>query len=196
MMRTKLQKKKKKVNFASFFFLKHPEGTSGGVPGVGAPGVVQLLQHPGVLHGIVGVVGLSQEVSDHVLLRITAQTEEILAQQEGVEKPGHHLLELPPEGELPQHPGQHRCVEPLCIVGRQHHGAGEGAQEGDEGGENFIQGDGVHELPAAKQDAIADGEAGDVCGALGEGEPGDGEGVEDPLSTDGRQLDDVTHRGV
>lgn len=177
-------------------FLKQSEGTSGGTQLVGTPCVVQLLQHPGVLQGIMSVVGLSQELADHFLLRVTGQTEEILAQQEGIQKARHHLPELLPEGQLSQHSGEHGLVKPPCIVGRQHHGPAEGAKEGDEGGESLDQRDGVHRFAAEKQAVVSDREACDVLGALGEGAAGEGVDVKHPLSTDGRQLDDVTHLSV
>lgn len=81
-------------------------------------------------------------------------------------------------------------------MGRQHHRVAEGAKEGDEGGENIIKRDGVHLIPLAEQAASSDGEACNVGGALSEGAAGEGVGVEDPLATDGRQLDDVTDISV
>lgn len=133
-----------------------------------------------------GVVGLSQEVPDQVLLGITGQTTiEALAQQEGIQKPKHHLLELLPEVALLQYSGEHGHVKPLCIVGRQQHGVAEGAKEGDEGGESLNEGDGLHGNPAQKQAILSDGEARDLSGALTEGAAGEDVGVKDPLSTDG-----------
>lgn len=42
----------------------------------------------------------------------------------------------------------------------------------------------------------ADGEASDLGGALSEGAAGKSVDVKGPLSTNGRQLDEVTHCGV
>lgn len=177
--------------------LVRPVDESGDIPASRIPCVEQLLQHPGVLLSIVSVVGLSQEVADQVPLRVTAQTSvDILAQQEGVQKPGHHLLELLQEVELLQHSDEHRCIEQPCIVGRQQHGATEGAEEGDEGGEGIRDGDGAHWSPTDKQLAIFDGTACDLCGTAWDGAAGEGVGIEDTVSTDGRQLDEVTHTSV
>lgn len=132
------------------------------------------------------VIGLSQEVADQVLLAITGQTiKDILAQQEGVQKPRHHLLECLPQEVLLQNSGEHRRIKPPCIMGRQHHRVAEGAKEGDEGDEKIINRDGAHRIPVAEQAASSDHEACDVSGALSEGAAGEGVGVKDPLSTDG-----------
>lgn len=79
-----------------------------------------------------GIVGLSQKVQDHILLRITGQTKEVLAQQEGIQKTTHHLSELLLEGAVLQHSGEDWCIKPHCIVGRKQHGTAERAEEGDE----------------------------------------------------------------
>lgn len=110
---------------------------SGDVVPPRSQGIEQLLQHPGILHGIVSVVALSQEVSDHGLLGVTGQTTvDVLAQQEGIQKAGHQPLELTQERELPQHSSDHRRIEAPRTVGRQHQGSAEGAKEVDEGGED------------------------------------------------------------
>lgn len=143
------------------------------------------------------IIGLSQEVADQVHLAITGQTiKDILAQQEGVQKPRHHLLERLPQAVLLQNSGEHRCIKPPCIVGCQHHGVAEGTKEGDEGGEKIMNRDGVHQIPVAEQSASYDREACDLSGTVSEGMAGEGVGIKDPLSTDGRQLDDVTHISV
>ena len=145
--------------------LVRPVDESGDIPASRIPCVEQLLQHPGVLLSIVSVVGLSQEVANQVPLRVTGQTwVDILAQQEGVQKPGHHLLELVQEVVLSQHSDEHRCIEQPCIVGRQQHRTTEGEEEGDEGSEGIVNGDGVHWSPMDEQPAIFDGAACDLCG--------------------------------
>lgn len=81
-------------------------------------------------------------------------------------------------------------------MGRQQHGAAEGSQELDEGDQSIDERDGVHREPVEVQAVISDGEARHLFGALSEGAAGQGVHVKDPLSTDRRQLDDVTHISV
>lgn len=173
-----------------------PEGTIGDAKCGRSPGLVQLLQHFGILHSIMSVVAFSQEALDHELLGVTAQTKQVLAKQEGVQEPRHHLLELMQEGAILQPPGEHRCIEALCIVGRQQHWTVEGAQEGDEISESLGKRDGVHGNPVEKEVVVADSEARDTFCALCERLAGEDVDIKDPVFTDGAELNDVTHRGV
>ena len=81
-------------------------------------------------------------------------------------------------------------------MGRQQHRTTEGEEEGDEGGEGIVNGDGVHWSLMDEQPAIFDGAACDLCGTPWDGVAGEGVDIEDTVSTDGRQLDEVAHSSV
>lgn len=140
-----------------------------------------------------GVVGHSQKVLNHVLLRVSAQLGvQTFAQQERIQKSRYHLLELLQQGVPSQHPGDHRSIEALCAVGRQQDRASEGTQEGDEGVENLGQGNGVNGFIVKEQASGSDCEARDLLGARSHGLAWEGVLVKDFLLVDGGHLDDVT----
>lgn len=69
-------------------------------------------------------------------------------------------------------------------------------EESDEGGESLAEWDGLYTSPMEQQGATVDSEACDPGGVSTDGVVWKSVDVKEPVSTDGRQLDDVTHCGV